>query len=608
MYNQLLNYLAALLIFSLQQPGPKAALGPITTLGLWIGLLLAHFLVAGKLHRHLEATLRQGATASWIGRRYHRLQLQLSLLALGIVGIDAFVLNIKFYLSAIPGFSQSLTLPGATGLLLYLLHQTINWYWGYPLYRFLHQSRLDRSAFIRGHLSFNGALLVPWFLISLFSDLVDRLDHIAFLKTVLGEYLSFALSLTLFILFAPWLMVRLWRCESLPAGETRAALERFCAQQRFSLGDFKIWPLFGGEMLTAGIVGVLPRFRYILITRGLLALLTPEELKAVVAHEMGHAKRLHLPLFLAFFLGYAALTFAYNDLLLMFLLKHDLFLLWLFGGDPGHLSLLSLTYSLPVLLAFLLYFRFVFGFFLRNSERQADLFALQLIGHPFTLVSSLEKIALVSGQPHDLPNWHHFSIRERVTFLLESHEHPGLMRLHNRKLYGAASLVACSLALLVWGGYQLKRSELVEGWARQIGLKRAEMLLQESPDNPHIEASLGGVLLELGRYREAEQWLLKAHAALPEDPVILNNLAWFYATSPPPHFKPEAALSLAKAAAERAPEPYILDTLAEAYHVNGRQEEALRAIDEALAKSPANRDYFLKQKTKMEGALRLETP
>ncbi len=608
MYNQLLYYLAALLILTLQQPGPKAALGPMTTLGLWIGLVLVHFVMAGRLHRRLELALIRGESTAWISRRTHRLQLQLSLLALGMVGIEVFVLNIKFYLNAIPGFSQSLTLPGAAGLLLYLLHQTINWYWGYPLYRILHQSKLDRAAFIRGHLSFNGALLIPWLLISLLSDLLDRLDHIAFLRTVLGEYLSFALSLALFILFAPWLMVRLWRCEPLPVGEPRATLERFCAAQRFSLGDFKIWPLFGGETLTAGIVGVLPRFRYILITRGLLALLTPEELKAVVAHEMGHARRLHLPFFLAFFLGYTALTFAYNDLLLLFLLKQDLFLHWFVGGDANHLSLFSLAYSLPVLFAFLLYFRFVFGFFLRNSERQADLYALQLIGHPFTLVSSLEKIALYSGQPHDLPNWHHFSIRERVAFLLASYERPGLIRLHNRKLYGAASLVALCLTLLVWGGWHLKRSDLVQGWARQIGLKRAELLLQTSPDNPHVEASLGGLLLDLGRYGEAEKWLLKAHEALPDDPVILNNLAWFYATSPPPHFKPEAALVLARAAAEKAPEAYILDTLAEAYHVNGRNDEALQAIDAALAQNPANRDYFLKQKAKMEEALRRERP
>ncbi|MHC1741713.1 MAG: M48 family metalloprotease [Syntrophobacteraceae bacterium] len=604
MYSQLLSYLAALLIFTLQQPGPKATFGPAATLALWASLLLAYGLIAFLTHRRLGQAAADGMPLSAVTRRYHRLQMQLSLLALGILGIDVFVLNIKFYLSAIPGFEKSLTLPGATGLLLYVLHQIICWYWGHPLYRVIHQSGMSRSAFIRGHLSFNGAFLIPWLLISLISDLIDQLDHIAFLKTVLGQYLSFALSLALFILLAPWIMVHLWRCESLPPGGIRAELERFCGEQRFSLGDIKIWPLFGGETLTAGIVGVVPPLRYILITRGLLALLNGDELKAVMAHEMGHARRLHLPFFLLFFLGYAALTFAYGDLLLAFLLNQEFFLRWSFAGDSSRLSLFSLAYSLPVLLVFLLYFRFVFGFFLRNSERQADLYALKLIGHPFTLISSLEKIAVMSGQTHDLPNWHHFSIRERVTFLLQCHERPLLARRHNQKLYGAATVVACCLAILVWGGSHLKRSDMVQAWYKQIDIKRAEILMQFSPDDPHLETALGGALLELGRHRDAEHWLVKALEALPDDPVILNNLAWFYATAPPPYFMPEAALKLAKEAAEKAPEPYILDTLAEAYHVNGRHEEALRTIELALEKNPEKREYFLGQKAKMEEALK----
>jgi len=55
-------------------------------------------------------------------------------------------------------------------------------------------------------------------------------------------------------------------------------------------------------------------------------------------------------------------------------------------------------------------------------------------------------------------------------------------------------------------------------------------------------------------------------------------------------------------------EPALLDTLAEAYHVNGRHEEALKAIEQALAKNPANPDYYARQKTKLEEALRKGRP
>ena len=113
-------------------------------------------------------------------------------------------------------------------------------------------------------------------------------------------------------------------------------------------------------------------------------------------------------------------------------------------------------------------------------------------------------------------------------------------------------------------------------------------------------AAYGSLMLELGQVGKAEAALLKALESEPEDTTILNNLAWLYATSPPPYFKPEAALALALRAAERDPLPYILDTLAEAYYVNGRVEEALQTIRKALLMEPKNRDYFLRQEQKFE--------
>ena len=42
------------------------------------------------------------------------------------------------------------------------------------------------------------------------------------------------------------------------------------------------WPIFAGDTLTAAIMGILPRLRYILITRSLLDLLEIDELKAKI--------------------------------------------------------------------------------------------------------------------------------------------------------------------------------------------------------------------------------------------------------------------------------------------------------------------------------------
>lgn len=226
------------------------------------------------------------------------------------------------------------------------------------------------------------------------------------------------------LLFAPGLVVRLWGCRPLPMNALRAELEAFAQSHRFRVGNFMLWPLFGGEMLTAGIIGILPRWRYILITRSLLGLLSSDELKAVVAHEMGHVRRYHMLFFLAFFLCYGILAYAFNDLVFLVLLQHPFVLEWLLHSETVNMTLLSVLQNAPMIILLVVYFRYLFGFFLRNSERQADLYALQVMGHPLPLVSSLQRIAYHGGHREDLPNWHHFSIRQRIEFLLKAYEDP----------------------------------------------------------------------------------------------------------------------------------------------------------------------------------------
>jgi len=58
------------------------------------------------------------------------------------------------------------------------------------------------------------------------------------------------------------------------------------------------------------------------------------------------------------------------------------------------------------------------------------------------------------------------------------------------------------------------------------------------------------------------------------------------------------ALALAQKAASLTREPHILDTLAEAYFINGNTEEALKTIQEAIALKPADVEYYYKQKQK----------
>jgi hypothetical protein len=85
----------------------------------------------------------------------------------------------------------------------------------------------------------------------------------------------------------------------------------------------------------------------------------------------------------------------------------------------------------------------------------------------------LRKLPLTSGQPADKPNWHHFSIQERMDYLKRCEADPGFIDRHDRKvrnsiavsiLWGSSSCpwVCFSSTRLCWAkaGRQLRIAAL----------------------------------------------------------------------------------------------------------------------------------------------------
>ena len=56
-------------------------------------------------------------------------------------------------------------------------------------------------------------------------------------------------------------------------------------------------------MVNACVTGILPRFRYVLLSDALIESLTPLEIAAVFGHEIGHIAHRHLLYFGFFFMG-----------------------------------------------------------------------------------------------------------------------------------------------------------------------------------------------------------------------------------------------------------------------------------------------------------------
>ncbi len=92
-------------------------------------------------------------------------------------------------------------------------------------------------------------------------------------------------------------------------------------------------------------------------------------------------------------------------------------------------------------------------------------------------------------------------------------------------------------------------------------------------------------------------------ALKPDNPLVLNNLAWHYATCEDErHQDPFRALALAKLAIRLEKAPHIWDTLAESYYVNGMYRDTVEAGRQALLRAGRKRSYYEDQLEKFERA------
>ena len=147
---------------------------------------------------------------------------------------------------------------------------------------------------------------MPWLLLSGVADVIDILPFETpkwFLNTDIGQGVYFLIFLFGIAIVGPSIIKQFWRCKPLANGYARSRIENICEKANLEYEDILYWPIFGGKMITAGVMGLVKRFRYILVTPSLLRLLEPEEIDAVIAHEIGHVKRKHLVFYLLFFVG-----------------------------------------------------------------------------------------------------------------------------------------------------------------------------------------------------------------------------------------------------------------------------------------------------------------
>jgi tetratricopeptide (TPR) repeat protein len=256
-------------------------------------------------------------------------------------------------------------------------------------------------------------------------------------------------------------------------------------------------------------------------------------------------------------------------------------------------TVISALFSLIIILIFLIYFRFIFGYFMRNFERQADIHVYTILGNAQSLISTLKKISITSRQSADKPNWHHFSIRERIDYLNKCEIDRSWISRHNRKVKKSIRIYALCTLVLGGIGYQLNYGEagrvLNERFFESVIVRE----IVKTPDNANLYVMLGDLQYHRNDFAAAVSAYENAITIHGDHSRALNNLAWLYATCDDPSFRrPERALSLAKRAVALEKKAHILDTLAESYYANGNVDAALSTAIHARELAQENTAYY----------------
>lgn len=534
---------------------------------------------------------------------YFSAEQKLSIGAIISVAVDTYFLDCQYYFSTIPLFGNLPVLVSLGGMMLFFFYLSFIWLGARKSYGLIFGRYYSSSTFVKTNLRNNVPIILPWLLLSLIADIVQLLPFPqvnAFMQSSWGEPIFFLSFFVLLSVVFPEIITRFWGCMPMEKGLVRSHVEAFCRQQKLQYRDILIWPLFEGQMLTAGVMGLVTRFRYLLFTPALLRSLSAMEVDAVMAHEIGHVKRYHLQLYMVLLLGFSLVAQLGSYMFMYVLLKTDYFYQFsaYLGKKTDTVLIFASTVALLILLIF--YFRFIFGFFMRNFERQADLHALESMGSATGIVHALEKVALLSGNIRDLPNWHHFGIAERVSFLELCQVNPRHISKHHRKVYGALLLY---LFVLIGTGFSLWKmpSDLLERAPLEHLSELYSEKAAEEPQNPLWYQLLGD--LQQGRklYGQAVAAYEKALERAPDHPEILNNLAWILLTAEDKQYRnPERGLTLARIAAAGKPAGYIFDTLALAYFQNGFPETAREMERRAMEVDPDNKLFYQQQLEKFD--------
>ena len=260
--------------------------------------------------------------------------------------------------------------------------------------------------------------------------------------------------MVLMLVILPLALLPMWGAQRMPPGDMQRLMVRACERLGVRVAGLMRWPMSGGRVYNAAVIGMVPRLRYVLFTDDLMRDLPAPQVMAVLGHELGHARHGHLWMYV---------LFANAGLLLSFLLREPVaaLLLPVFREVLPAIGIAAtdgLVYALAEITAALLMmavmWRVAFGVLSRACERQADLAGAELAGDPQVMCEALKSVAQLSGQGEDEPSWRHYTIAQRVAFLQAVRQRPEIATWHHHLVRMMRhGLILMIIALLLAASY-----------------------------------------------------------------------------------------------------------------------------------------------------------
>jgi len=347
---------------------------------------------------------------------------------------------------------------------------TATWWSYYPIERRLREQSMirqidagepiravpPRGAYVveqvRHHLLL---MLAPMLAILAWAQAVEALLPASMMRRASGTAVVFAGAAAVFAL-APMMIRFIWRTDPMPDGALRRRLLELCRRHAVRVRELLVWRTHSG-MVNGAVIGLVGPLRYILLTDGLIERLDDRQVEAVMAHELGHVRRRHMPWMAVCALGTLGAVFTLIDLAASALAGAGL--IDPVGGsvltvDPmGHGTAANLA-TAGALVVGIGAWAVAFGYVSRRFERQADTFAVQHLaakraeaeahggagagrdgparaggasggggaavidaGSVEAMAGALRSVASLNAAPAGRRSWRHGSIRWRVEYL-----------------------------------------------------------------------------------------------------------------------------------------------------------------------------------------------